>query len=61
MTSVMQLAVTIAVLCIAAATVAFTIVNTRAERNAALVSIGVAILRADPEKEAQVTARENGR
>jgi hypothetical protein len=56
MTSVMQLAITAAALCVATATITFAVVTMRAERNAALVNIGVAVLRADPEKEPQARA-----
>lgn len=52
-TSVMQLAVTFCAVCIAAASIIFTVATLRQERNAALVSIGVSILRADPKKEFQ--------
>ncbi len=56
LTSVMQLTVTAAALTVAAAAVYFTVMTARGERNAALVAIGVAVLRADPGKEAQVSA-----
>jgi hypothetical protein len=56
MTSVMQLAITASALCIAAAAAFFAVSTARQERNAALVQIGVAILRADPAKEGQVSA-----
>lgn len=56
MTSVMQLTITACAVCVAAAAVAFAVMTMRTERNAALVSIGVAVLRADPEKEKQVDA-----
>src|SRR3954447_13740908 len=59
MTSVMQFTMTFCSLCVAAAAITFAVVTMRAERNASLVSIGVSILRADPQKESQVTgARE---
>lgn len=46
-------------LCIAAAAITFTVITARQRRNADLVSIGVAILRADPKNESQVMpARE---
>jgi hypothetical protein len=44
---------------LAVAAMAYTVYTAREDRNAALVSIGVAVLRADPGKEPQVTgARE---
>src|SRR3954463_16537043 len=56
LTSVMQLAITACAVLVAVAAIAFTVVTARQERNAALVTIGVAVLRADPQKETQVTA-----
>jgi hypothetical protein len=56
MTSVMQLSVTAASLCVAAAAIIFTIKSMSDERNAHLVEIGVGILRVDPQKETQVGA-----
>jgi uncharacterized membrane protein YgcG len=56
LTSVMQFAVAAAALCVAAAAIFFAVSTVRQERNAALVSIGVSVLRADPGKEAQVNA-----
>jgi len=41
---------------LAVAALAYTAYVAREDRNAALVSIGVAVLRADPSKEAQVSA-----
>jgi hypothetical protein len=55
MTSVMQLSVTAASLCVAAAAIIFAIKSMSDERNARLVEIGVGILRVDPAKEAQVS------
>jgi hypothetical protein len=52
----MQFAVTAAALIVAAAAVYFTVTTARGERNAALVSIGIQVLRADPGRESQVTA-----
>jgi hypothetical protein len=56
MTSVMQLSITAASLCVAAAAVIFAIRSTSDERNARLVEIGVAVLRVDPTKDTQVAA-----
>ena len=56
LTSVMQMAITAAALCVAAAAIMFTVWTAREQRNAALVQIGIAVLRADPQKEPQVTA-----
>jgi hypothetical protein len=56
MTSVMQLTITIAALCVAAAAVAFAVHTFSQERNARLVEIGVAVLRVDPTKDTQVAA-----
>jgi hypothetical protein len=56
LTSVMQLAITGCAVCIAAVAIIFAIANARQERNAALVAIGVAVLRADPTKETHVSA-----
>jgi hypothetical protein len=60
LTSVMQMGVTFAALVIAAAAAYFAYFNAHEARNAALVSIGVAVLRADPVKEPEITnaARE---
>jgi hypothetical protein len=52
----MQLMITACAVCVAAAAVAFVVATARQERNAALVTIGVAVLRTDPAKAAQVTA-----
>ncbi len=56
----MQLGVTIAALVIAASFGYFAISSAGIERNAALVSIGVSVLRADPTKEQDISiaARE---
>ena|SRR5580692_4746176 len=54
MTSVMQLSITAASLCIAAAAIIFAIKSASEDRNSRLVEIGVGILRVDPEKETQV-------
>jgi hypothetical protein len=56
LTSVMQLTITAAAVCVAAAACTFAIRSMSEERNAKLVEIGVAILRVDPEKETQVSA-----
>jgi hypothetical protein len=56
MTSVMQLSITAASLCVAAAAIIFAIKSMSDERNARLVEVGVSVLRADPEKEDQVSA-----
>ena len=53
MTSVMQLTITGCAVCVAAAALTFSAVTIRAERNAALVSIGVSVLRADPKAEVE--------
>jgi hypothetical protein len=51
----MQLTITVAAVCVAAAAIMFTVHAFSQERNARLVEIGVGILRVDPEKEAQVS------
>ncbi len=56
MTSVMQLSITAASLCVAASAIIFAVKSMSEERNARLVEIGVGILRVDPEKEVQVSA-----
>jgi hypothetical protein len=56
LSAVMQAAITACAVCIAAAAITFRVVTARQERNAALVSIGVAVLRADPAKEPQARA-----
>jgi len=56
MTSVMQLSITAASLCVAAAAIIFAIKSMSDERNARLVEIGVSVLRVDPQKEKQVAA-----
>jgi hypothetical protein len=56
LTSVMQLSVTAASLCVAAAAIIFAVKSMSDERNAHLVEIGVGILRVDPAKETQVAA-----
>jgi hypothetical protein len=56
MTPVIQFIIAAAALCVAVAGITFTVSTARQERNAALVSIGVAVLRTDPEKEKQVDA-----
>jgi hypothetical protein len=60
MTSVMQFGVTAAALMIAASVAYYTVSAATSERNASLVSIGIAVLRADPEKEKDlsIAARE---
>jgi hypothetical protein len=60
MTSAMQMGITFAALVIAAAAAYFAYFNAHEARNAALVSIRVAVLRADPEKEKDISiaARE---
>jgi hypothetical protein len=52
----MQLSITAASLCVAAAAIIFAIKSMSEERNARLVEIGVGILRVDPQKETQVGA-----
>jgi hypothetical protein len=59
LTSVMQLSITAASLCVAAAAITFAIKSMSDERNARLVEIGVGILSVDPAKEAQVSAARN--
>jgi hypothetical protein len=56
MTSVMQLSITAASLCVAAAAIIFAVKSMSDERNARLVEIGVSILRVDPAKNMQVAA-----
>ena len=56
MTSVMQMCITAASLCVAAAAIIFAVKSMSEERNARLVEIGVGVLRIDPQKEAQVDA-----
>jgi hypothetical protein len=56
MTPVMQMGITFAALVIAASAAYFAYFNANEARNAALVSIGVAVLRADPTKEPQARA-----
>jgi hypothetical protein len=59
MTSVMQLTVTAAALCVAGAAVIFTVRSMTEERNARLVEIGISVLRVDQAKNPQVEgARE---
>jgi hypothetical protein len=59
MTSVMQMGITAAALVIAASVAYYTVSTANSERNAALVAIGVAVLRAGPAKEPQTReARE---
>jgi hypothetical protein len=56
MTSVMQFLVTFSALVIAACAGFLTYWNVREHRNADLVQIGVNVLRADPDKEKQISA-----
>src|SRR4051794_28474253 len=56
MTPAMQMGITFAALVIAASAAYFAYFNANEARNAALVSIGVAVLRADPTKEPQARA-----
>jgi hypothetical protein len=56
LTPVMQFILTGCAMCVAVATLVFAVSNAMQQRNAALVSIGVAVLKADPAKEPQVTA-----
>ena len=56
LTSVMQLSITAASLCVAAAAIIFAVKSMSDERNARLVEIGIGILRVDPVKESQVSA-----
>ena len=51
-----QVGITIAALIVAVSYSYYAVTSARLERNAALVQIGVAVLRADPEKEPQVRA-----
>src|SRR5208337_4818440 len=46
-----QIPIAIAALSVTAASVAFAVSNSRRERNARLVEIGISVLRADPNKE----------
>jgi hypothetical protein len=54
LTSVMQLTITAAALCIAAAAISYVVRSAAEDRNARLVEIGVGVLRIDPKKDAQV-------
>jgi hypothetical protein len=54
MTSVMQLSITAASLCVAASAVIFAVKSMSEERNARLVEVGVGVLRVDPTKNSQV-------
>jgi len=56
MTSVMQLSITAASLCVAASAIIFAVKSMSEERNARLVEIGIGVLRVDPEKNTQVAA-----
>jgi len=56
MTSVMQLATTVAAVLIAASAIIFTVWTVREHRNADLVKIGISVLLVDPEKEKQISA-----
>lgn len=56
LTSVMQLSITAASVCVAASAIVFAVKSMSDERNARLVEIGVGVLRVDPEKETQVSA-----
>jgi hypothetical protein len=58
--SIMELCVAVAALIVALAVAYYTVANAKIDRNAALVSIGIGILRADPTKEPEITraARE---
>lgn len=56
LTLVMQLSVTAASLCVAAAAIVFTVRSMAEERNAHLVEIGVGVLRVDPAKNEQIAA-----
>jgi hypothetical protein len=52
----MQLSITAAGLCVAAAAITFAVKSMSEERNARLVEIGVGVLRVDPAKDTQVAA-----
>ncbi len=56
LTSVMQLSITAASLCVAAAAIAYVAKTASDERNARLVEIGIGVLKVDPTKETQVSA-----
>ncbi len=56
MTSIMQLSIAAASLCVAASAIVFAVKSMSDERNAHLVEIGVGILRVDPAKDTQVSA-----
>lgn len=56
MTSVMQLGVTAAALIVAASAAYYGVSAASSARNAALVNIGVSVLRADPAKEKDISA-----
>lgn len=55
-TTLMQIAISAGALCVGAAAIMFTVWAAQEQRNAALVSIGVAVLRADPSNEPKVKA-----
>jgi len=52
----MQLSITAASLCVAAAAITFAVKSMSDERNSRLVEIGIGVLRVDPAKESQVSA-----
>ena len=52
----LQLVIGLCALSLTAAALTFAVVTAREQRNAALVRIGIDVLRADPDKESQVTA-----
>jgi hypothetical protein len=60
MTSVMQLSITAASLCVAVGAISFVVKSASEERNARLVEIGVSILRVDPTKESKSALLEIG-
>jgi CII-binding regulator of phage lambda lysogenization HflD len=55
MTSVMQLALTAASICVAAAAIIYVAKSASEDRNARLVEIGVSVLTVDPKREIEVS------
>ncbi len=55
-TPLVQIAIAFSALCIAAAAVVYSVSAWHEDKNARLVEIGVAVLRADPQKEPSTTA-----
>jgi hypothetical protein len=56
LTTVMQVSISLASLCVAIAAITFALKSMSEERNARLVEIGVGVLRVDPSKEDHITA-----